>query len=250
MKLPRTLHIEGSRLPQGKTDPTAMEFSRLAGEFLTIEEKVDGTGVSISFDDQLLPQVYHRGNLATSKEFRQLIDWAKLHQDELFDLLEDRYTLFGEWMLHKHSIFYDRLPQYFLESDIYDKLGSIFLSTAARNSMLIGHNYIKQVPVLAAFKPTKLSQLTSLIGKPKYQSDEWRSILWHKCEMYDWDLEKILKESDQSDLMEGLYIKHEDDRRVIGRYKYVRYEFVETIVNSGSHVMDREPIHNGLFGVL
>jgi hypothetical protein len=58
------------------------------------------------------------------------------------------------------------------------------------------------------------------------------------------DLETVLKQSEQSGLSEGLYIKHEDQDQVIGRYKYVRYEFVNFIVNSGSHVMDREPVHN------
>jgi hypothetical protein len=249
IKLPRTLHIEGSRLPAGQVDPEAVPFEKLAGQFLVIEEKVDGSGVSIFFDDQLVPQIYHRGSPATGKEFRELHSFVKVFETDLYSLLEDRYVLFGEWMLHKHSIFYDRLPHYLLESDMFDKRSGIFLSTAARNAMLTGHTaYIKSVPVIASFKPTKLSQLTQLIGKPKYQSDNWREILWNKCDMYDWDLEKILKETDQSELMEGLYIKHEDERQILGRYKYVRYEFVNTIINSGSHVRERDPIHNVVLG--
>lgn len=249
IKLPRTLHIEGSRLPQGKTDPEAIQFSQLAGEFLVIEEKVDGTGVSLFFDDKLELQIWHRGSPAAGKEFNQLHTWANSHHDQLFNLLEDRYTLFGEWMLNKHTIFYDRLPQYFLESDIYDRKGTIFLSTAARNAMLIGHNdYIKQVPVIASFKPTSLNQIISLVGKPRYQSDKWREALWEKCERMNQPLDKVLAQTDQSELAEGLYIKHEDDRSVKGRYKYVRYEFVELIVNSGSHLRDREPVHNIIHG--
>lgn len=62
------------------------------------------------------------------------------------------------------------------------------------------------------------------------------------------DLEKVLKETDQSELAEGLYIKHEDEHKVIGRYKYVRYEFVEGIINSGTYLIDREPIRNSLLG--
>lgn len=117
-KLPRTLHIEGSGLAH-RDDPDAIQFNKLAGELLYIEEKVDGSGVSIFFDDKLELQVWHRGSPATGKEFNKLRGWALAHQDNLFAVLEDRYHLFGEWMLHKHTIFYDRLPQYFLESDIY-----------------------------------------------------------------------------------------------------------------------------------
>lgn len=248
IKLPRTLHIEGSRLPPGRTDPEAVQFSALAGKLLYIEEKVDGTGVVIFFDNDLTPRIWHRGSMATGKEFNQLHDWVNLHQDELFNLLEDRYLMFGEWMLRKHHIYYDRLPTYFLESDIYDQKTGLFLSTIARDDLLRKCNFIRSVPVLAAMRPTKLSQLTSQIKKPLYQSDKWRVHLWHKCEMYDWDLEKILKETDQSELAEGLYIKHEDEQKVIGRYKYVRYEFVEGIINSGTHLIDREPIHNALAG--
>jgi hypothetical protein len=244
IKLPRTLHIEGSRLKQGQTDPEAVEFARLSGEFLTVEEKLDGTGVSIWFDEEFTPQVWHRGSPATGKEFRQLHDWISIHQDQLFDLLEDKYVLFGEWMLHKHTIFYDRLPSYFMESDIYDRKNNLWLSTFARDSLLSSHNYIHSVPVIAAFRPERLSQLTDMIHQPLYQSDDWRENLWRRCDTMKLDLETVLKQSEQSGLSEGLYIKHEDQDQVIGRYKYVRYEFVNFIVNSGSHVMDREPVHN------
>ena len=151
-------------------------------------------------------------------------------------------------MLRKHHIYYDKLPAFFLESDILDQKTGMWLSTLARQELLRPHDFIRSVPILAVMKPTKLSQLTSQIKSPLYQSNMWRVHLWHKCEMYDWDLEKVLKETDQSELAEGLYIKHEDGQKVIGRYKYVRYEFVEGIINSGTHLIDREPIHNSLAG--
>jgi hypothetical protein len=249
IKLPRTQHIEGSRLPKGKPDPEAVQFPELNGKLLVIEEKVDGTGVCIFFDDNANPQIWHRGSMAIGKEYRQLHDWVIRHQDRLFTLLENRYLLFGEWMLNKHTIFYDQLPHYFLESDIYDQRGMIWLSTEGRKAVTTGHHdYIKSVPVIATITPTELSQITSLVGKSQYQSENWNSLLWHKCEMMDQDFDKVLQQTDQSGLMEGLYIKHESDRHVMDRYKYVRYEFVETIVNSGSHLIDREPLHNVALG--
>ena len=244
IKLPRTLHIEGSRLPQGKADPDAVQFTKLAEQFLVVEEKVDGTGVSIFFDDHLAFQIWHRGGLAYGKEFAPLFKWVDLHQDQLFDLLSDRYLLFGEWMLHKHTIFYDCLPQYFLESDVYDRQKDIWLSTMARNNLLFKQSFIRQVPVIGALKPTRLDQLTNLVGESLYQSKFWRANLWTVCDKMRRPLKIVLEQTDQSNLMEGLYIKHEDDDQVLGRYKYVRYEFVDTILKSGSHLIDREPIHN------
>ena len=244
IKLPRTLHIEGSRVPHGTTDPSAVQFTKLAEQFLVVEEKVDGTGVSIFFDDQLNPQILHRGSYATGKEFTQLFRWVGTHQDELFDLLSDRYSLFGEWMLHKHTIFYDCLPHYFLGSDIYDRQEDIWLSTMARNNLLSKHSFIRQVPVIGALKPTRLDQLTNLVGESLYQSKFWRANLWAACDKMRRPLKTVLEQTDQSGLMEGLYIKHEDDNQVLGRYKYVRLEFLDTILKSGSHLMDRKPIHN------
>lgn len=246
MKLPRTLHIEGSRLRKGETDPDAIEFSKLRGEFLVIEEKVDGSGVSISLDTHLDLQIQHRGNSAIGKEYRLLQEWAEKHWEDLLDLLGERYILFGEWMYHKHTIFYDKLPAYFLESDIYDKDKEIWLSTNARNSLLSKHRYIHQVPMIGAFKPSSMWQLTNLIGKPLYQSANWQTNLETKCQMYGFPFAKVVSETDDSGLMEGLYIKHEDDFQVLNRYKYVRYDFLQKILNSGSHLIDRIPIYNNL----
>lgn len=221
-----------------------MQFNKLSGEFLTVEEKLDGTGVSIFFDSQLQPQLWHRGSPASAKEFHRLHVWVATYADDLFDILEDRYVLFGEWMLHKHNIFYDRLPTYFFESDIYDRKNEIWLSTFARTSLLIRQDFIRSVPVLAAFKPTKLNQLTGLVKRSMYQSEHWAEILWNKSEKEGLELKELLSQCDRTDLAEGLYIKREDEKQVLGRYKYVRPEFVQSIINSGTHLIDRVPFHN------
>lgn len=249
MKLPKTLHIETSRLPKGATNPDAIQFSKLDGQFLVIEEKVDGTGVSIFFDNHLDLQIWHRGHPAIGKEFWKLHDWAKDHWGDLLLLLGERYVLFGEWVKNKHAIFYDRLPHYLLESDIFDKERELWLSTGARNDLLRGHGYIHQVPVIAALKPSSLEQITSLVGRSKYQSEIWKKALEMKCGFAGADLAKALKETDSSGLMEGLYIKQEDDLQVVGRYKFIRYEFLQSILSSETHLRDRVSISNGLIGI-
>lgn len=245
-KLPRTLHIEGSRMPAGKADPEAIQFNNLAGQFLVIEEKVDGTGVSIQMDNHLNLDIRHRGKPAIGKEFVPLYKWAERHWEDLVLLLGERFIMFGEWMYNKHTIFYDSLPHYFLESDIYDQERQIWLSTSARNNFLQNQRYIRQVPVLAAFKPTSLNQITSLVGKTKFQSPSWQNNLITKYQSLDLDINLLSKETDMAGLMEGLYIKHEDDLQVVGRYKYVRYEFLQSILNSGTHLIDRVPITNSV----
>lgn len=239
IKLPRTLHIEGSRVAKGETDPDAVKFNKLREQFLVIEEKVDGSGVSIFFDWEMNLHIYHRGSEAVGFEYRQLYEWARNHEYDLFSLLEDRYVLFGEWMCKKHTIYYDALPDYFLESDVYDFKKDIWLSTNVRKEFFQGQEFIKHVPVISSGIPSSLDELTNLVGKSKYQSNEWKQDLQDACKTSGVDTSTIFQETDLSGLMEGLYIKHEDEGQVLNRYKYVRLDFVNNIINSGTHVKDR-----------
>jgi hypothetical protein len=244
IKLPRTYHIEGSRLAAGESDPDAVQFKTLDGKFLVIEEKLDGAGVSIFFDENLTIQVWHRGSQAEGNEYRPLYQWADINLDYLFSILGQRYILFGEWMLKKHTIYYDTLPEYFLESDIYDKESQLWLSSYKRADLL-KDNVIKSVPIIAMFKPSRLEQIISLIGPSKYRSIMWKENLKKACHRicsYD----EVLSQTDCTNLMEGLYIKHEDDTQVFNRYKYIRYEFLQKILSSKSHILDRVLIRNGV----
>ena len=56
--------------------------------------------------------------------------------------------------------------------------------------------------------------------------------------------EKILSETDRTNLMEGLYIKVEENGVVVERMKYVRYSFLQTVEESDSHWLDRPIIPN------
>ncbi len=44
-------------------------------------------------------------------------------KSQLYELLKDRYIMYGEWLYAKHTVFYDNLTHYFMEFDIYDKKG-------------------------------------------------------------------------------------------------------------------------------
>ena len=72
------------------------------------------------------------------KHFALFKTWAQTHAEALRACLGHRYVLFGEWLFAKHTIFYDRLPHYFLEFDVYDRVADRFLSTPARRALLAG----------------------------------------------------------------------------------------------------------------
>src|ERR1035437_944805 len=140
-KYPRTLHLEGSK---GTVDKDAIPFSNLRGEYLVVEEKMDGSMVGIGFDSSADVHVFHRNKEAVGEEFDNLKSWISDIEDMLFDVLEDRYGLYREWMFPCHTIFYDNVPSYFIEYDIYDRQEKIWLSTKIRRTMLFG------LPIISA----------------------------------------------------------------------------------------------------
>ena len=67
-----------------------------------------------------------------------------------------------------------------------------------------------------------------------------------RCVELGLDPTLVRAESDPSDLMEGLYVKVEEGGAVVGRYKYIRADFLATVLQSGSHWLDRPIVPNGL----
>ena len=248
-KYPRTPHLEGSRLQPGDEDLSQVPFSYIWGKHLVVEEKIDGANSAISFseDGELLLQ--SRGHYLTGgyreRHYNLMKQWANIHQDAFFEVLGTRYILYGEWMYAKHTVYYDRLPHYFLEFDIFDREEGIFLSTARRHEMLKDLPVIS-VPVLKVGAFYSLEELLSLLGKSRYISPCKTDTLRATSEKLALDVDRQLRETDATDTMEGLYIKIEENGRVVDRLKYVRASFTQTVDVSQTHWLDRPIVPNGL----
>jgi hypothetical protein len=248
-KYPRTHHLEGSRLQPGDEDLDAVPFARIAGRFLVIEEKCDGGNAGLRFyaDGRLWLQ--SRGHFLTGgereKHFHLFKRWAHAHAALLWDALGPRYLLFGEWLYAKHTIFYDQLPHYFLEFDILDTETGEFLSTERRRALLAGLPIVS-VHVLRTGPMQSLEDMAALVGPSLYKSAAWRERLNDVVRTKGLDAERVWKETDRSDLMEGLYIKVEEDGRVVERYKYVRASFLTSVLDSGGHWLKRPIVPNRL----
>jgi hypothetical protein len=212
VKYPRTPHLDGSRVQPGDEDLAIVGAADLQSLPLVIEEKLDGSNAGISFDADETLMLQSRGHVLTGgpreRQFDLFKRWASSHRECLWKILGRRYLMYGEWLYARHTIFYDELPHYFLEFDILDRDTGLFLSTGLRHALLAG-SPVQSVPVLA------------------------------RSPVPDWD--KLLTRSrcSSSETMEGLYIKWEADGRVLGRYKYVRQEFLQTVADSMTHWMDR-----------
>ncbi|MBL8203102.1 MAG: RNA ligase family protein [Blastocatellia bacterium] len=248
-KYPRTPHIEGSRLQVGDEDLESVSFSQIKGRFIVVEEKLDGANSGISFDNDGRLLLQSRGHFldggARERQFAWLKTWARAKQQTLHELLENRYVMYGEWVYAKHTIFYDALPHYFFEFDLLDVSNGEFLSTERRH-LLLKDSPLISVPVLWQGIATSLEHLQSLLTTSLYKSAQWRENLALACNEQKQNLELVRKQTDNADLAEGLYIKVEEDGRVVERYKFVRAEFLQAVVDSGSHWMDRPILPNRL----
>lgn len=250
LKYPRTPHLQGSRLQQGDEDLSQVPFSHIYGKYIVIEEKIDGANCAISFDGEGNLLLQSRGHYLDGgyreRHYNPLKKWANENQDILFDVLSDRYIMYGEWMYAKHAVFYDALPDYFMEFDIYDREKKEFLDTKRRREMTSKIGIISSVPVLGEGFYTKKEDILALLGHSNYITDNHIEKLREVAKRLGLDEEKQVSETDTSTTMEGLYIKLEEDGVVKERFKYVRREFVQQILSSTSHWQSRPIVPNQL----
>lgn len=252
-KFPRTQHIIGSKLQLGDEDLVNVPFSQIKGRNIVVEEKVDGanSGVSIVSDYLMLQS---RGHYLTGgyreRHFDLFKTWSNTHSNKFKELLGERYVMYGEWLFAKHTVFYDNLPHYWMEFDIFDTEKELYLDTPTRQKMLKNFPFISSVKVLFEGKMDKKEDLYNLITKSHFISDEYVQNLEQEVAGQKLDISKIKNETDMSGLMEGLYIKVEEDGVVKERYKYVRNGFLSTVSDSETHWLDRPIIPNQLKGTI
>jgi hypothetical protein len=248
-KYPRTRHLAGSRLQPGDDDLAQVPFAEIRGPHLVVEEKLDGANAGISFTDAGQLQLQSRGHYLTGgpreRQFGPLKSWATTVASRLWPALTDRYVVYGEWLYAKHTVFYDALPHYFCEFDILDRQSGEFLSTPRRAELLAGLPVVS-VPVLRAGSFATLAELTSLVGPSVCRTPGWREQLAGAAVEAGVEPAQAAVETDLADEMEGLYLKVEQDGRVVQRYKWVRAGFLQALLWSGSHWADRPIIANRL----
>ena len=138
-KYPRTPHLEGSRLQPGDHDLEQVPLAELRGRYVVVEEKLDGANAGVALGDDGKVRLQSRGHVLTGgpreRHFDLFKRWAGAHAAALERVCAGGVTMFGEWLYAKHTVFYDRLPHYFLEFDLRDD-GGRFWSTARRREHL------------------------------------------------------------------------------------------------------------------
>lgn len=169
-KFPSTPHL--ATMPgvdiRGDKVLTESERDAFLTHEVTVEEKVDGANLGLSFDANGNIRAQNRGaylHLPGSGQWKKLGEWLAIHTDTLFEHLSDRYILFGEWCYAQHSIFYDRLPDWFLAFDVYDREAGRFMATVRRDQLL-GEMHISKVPIIARGRFT-YSEIQQFLSQSK-----------------------------------------------------------------------------------
>lgn len=169
-KFPSTPHLANITGLYIRGDKVLTESER--DEFLTqevtVEEKVDGANLGLSFDANGNIHVQNRGAylpLPGSGQWKKLSEWLALHTETLIDHLSDHYILFGEWCYAQHTIFYEHLPDWFLAFDVYDRKECRFLATVHRDRLL-NDMHISKVPDIAHGRFT-YSEIQKLLSQSK-----------------------------------------------------------------------------------
>lgn len=246
-KFPRTPHILDSRRQPGDADLRVAPFDEIVRRPIVVEEKVDGANAGVSFGPggELLLQ--SRGHYLTGgrreRHFSPLKAWADGIRHALWERIGTRYVVYGEWLYAKHTIYYDALPAWFLEFDILDLTTDRFLATAERQELLSGLP-IHSVPILHQGPIDDPAMLMSLVTRSRFKTADWRAGLTAAASMPPQRPDLVLAQTDPSDLMEGLYVKVEQQGVVTARYKYVRADFLSRVRDSESHWHDRPILPN------
>lgn len=169
---------------------------------LMIEEKMDGANLGISFDSSGNLNLQNRGSYLLkpySGQWKRLVGWLPFKLEFIFDCLQDRYILFGEWCFARHSVWYNNLPDWFLGFDIFDKQAGRFLSCKKRDKMFKRMN-IFPIPLIGSGCFT-LKELKEFFRKSVFSNTS----------------------------AEGIYLRYDKGAWLEDRAKLVRPEFIQAI---------------------
>lgn len=122
-RFPSTLHLawlSRTAVPrEDKVLSTLDAIELLTGE-VVVEEKIDGANIGLSLTEDGALRVQNRGQYLEAPyggQFSRLSEWITQHEGGIRDRLDASHILFGEWCAARHTIGYDRLPDWFVLFD-------------------------------------------------------------------------------------------------------------------------------------
>lgn len=140
-RFPSTPHLAwlaNSGMPRDDKVLSRVEAESFLSSEVIVEEKLDGANLGISLGLRGDFLVQNRGQYLSHPflgQFARFPDWLAMHENGLREVLSSEIIIFGEWCAARHSLRYERLPDWFLLFDVYDRGSKRFWSTSRRNSL-------------------------------------------------------------------------------------------------------------------
>lgn len=213
---PRTPHLPWSNTSDGDLVLENHEIEPFFQLPVNVEEKVDGASVGMTLwdghplirnRDHILRKGYVKDTPA-KKQFVPVWNWFYENKKKFeYICSKGPFSLYGEWMIARHGIFYDRLPDWFIAYDVYDYESGHFLSPEIARPLL--HE--------AGFVTPRL---------------HYQGLL--KISIPDWADRKSQWSESPS---EGIYFKTYDSHQVINRFKLVRDGFQRGVFWDGKNLL-------------
>ncbi len=214
------LAVLGAEIPRDDKVLSAQDADALLAREVVIEEKLDGANLGLSVSSEGVLRLQNRGQYLLppySGQFDKANAWLECRKGQLATELGHSLILFGEWCAARHSLTYDRLPDWFLVFDVYDKDAGRFWATTRRNA-LASRLGLTVVPLIGAGRTTLADLKKQIATKPS---------------------------GFRSGPMEGIVIRWESADWLVARAKLVRPEFTQAI---GEHWRRRRIEWNRLKG--
>lgn len=173
---------------------------------VSVEEKVDGANCGMTlYEDHplirnhnnILNKAYHKKTPA-KMQFASVWNWWYNNRSMFESLLESGpFSVYGEWMVAQHGLYYDQLPSWFIAHSIWNYEALEWVDTKVARDILSACGF-DLVPLLHWGPVDSYEQLESLAN----------------------DQSEFASESG-----EGVYVKVSDGRWVTNRFKMVRQGF-------------------------
>lgn len=202
---PHTPHLFwlGKEKPRDDKVLSSLERDKLLSKKLVVEEKIDGANLGFSLDSDGKLLVQNRGQYLSHPyigQFKKLITWLSIHEEKLFDALDENLIAFGEWCAARHSLEYTHLPDWWLLFDVYDKNSGRFFSTQQREQWADKANVMTIYRITAGCFDTET--IKGLLNIPSHYRDG---------------------------NLEGIILRYEEECGLVERAKLVRPEFTQAI---------------------
>ena len=199
--------VEGGAAKRGKQESCSADGEK---QFtVVLQEKVDGTNVSVHFEEEWSPIVQKRSGLldvGEAKQYQMFRDWVFNNLERLFAVCGVEYCLFGEWLWCEHGVHYNGLTSFFLAFDLLHKESNVFVSTRVLSEKLQAADFAS---------PPLLLEKTMTMREIGRDLEELADAAMTVSQL-----------STEGVLAEGVYVRIEDEERVLTRAKMRRGTFV------------------------